>query len=146
MRRDNPMNLKSTILLAEAAGSQTSGSSLINYPGSPADRANSQDVKDKARERLVRPFASPDVDAQSTNEKPQTDSAGFIGKKYIVQDAAGYGYGHYISEHDNSASASLAEQARPGARVLKHPELHNLQRIRDKSRKKAAVQNPDVEE
>jgi hypothetical protein len=133
------MNLKSTIELYAAAGS---GSSLINYPGSPADKANEQTVKDKVRKRLVRPYASPDVDAQSV-ETQQTDSAGFIGKKYRVQDTK---YGHYTSEHDSSSSASLAEQARPYARVLRHPELHNLQKIRDKAQKKAATVNPDVEE
>lgn len=136
-------NLTTTILLATAAGGQSGGSSLINYPGSPADEANAQTVKDKARERLVRPFASPDVDAQGTNETQQTDSAGFIGKKYQIQDTK---YGHFTSEHDNSDSASLAQQARPYARILRHGvPLHNRQGIRNKSRKKAAMTNPDTQ-
>jgi hypothetical protein len=143
------MNLKSTIeIYSAAAGGQAGGSSLINYPGSPADDANLPTVRDKARKRLVRPFASPDVDAGSTrtNETKQTDSAGFVGKKYVIQDTPTYGYGHYISEHDSSSSAALAEQARPGSRILKHPELHNLQSIRKKAQRKAATVNPDVEE
>jgi hypothetical protein len=137
------MKLKSTMdLYSAAAGGQAGGSSLINYPGSPADNANLPNVRDKARKRLVRPFASPDVDAgQSTNEKGQTDSAAFTGKKYIVQDTK---YGHFTSEHDSSSSASLAEQARPYSRILRHVPPHNDQRVRNKSIKHIAKVNPDV--
>lgn len=130
-------------LYSAAAGGQSGGSSLINYPGSPADNSNLPSVRDKARERLVRPFASPDVDAgQSTNETPQTDSAAFTGKKYIVQDTK---YGHFTSEHDSSSSANLAEQARPYSRVLRHGvPLHNRQDVRNKKQKRVSEVNPDV--
>jgi len=141
-------NLHTTMsLYAEAAGSQTGGSSLINYPGSPADKANEPGVRDKVRKRLVPPFASPDVDAQSTqhtNETRQKDNAGFVGKKYIVQDVPTYGYGHFISEHESSSSAALAQEARPGARILKHPVLHNQQLVRNNKQKQVAKSNPDV--
>ena len=119
---------------------QSGGSSLINYPGSPADKANESGVRDIARKRLVRPFASPDVDA-GTNETQQTDAAGFVGKKYKTSDVK---YGHLVSEHDSSASAGLAEQARPYSRVLRGPDWKNTQKARNASIKKTAKVNPDV--
>lgn len=131
------MNIKTTLALyAEAAGGQSTGSSLV-----PSDLP--QQEKDLIRQRLVK--TNPDVDAAKLNEVPQTDSAGFVGKKYIVQDTQPYGYGHYISEHDDSSSASLAEQARPGSRVLHAPDWHNDPAVRKLAQKKAAKTNPDVD-
>lgn len=137
------MKIKDTIeLYSAAAGGQSGGSSLINYPGSPADEANRPTIKDKARERLVRPFASPDVDAgQSTNETGQTDSAAFTGKKYRVQDKL---YGHYIGEYDTKAEAEKASIARPYSRILEAPDWHNIQKVRDKSIKEASRLNDDT--
>ena len=126
-------------LYATAAGGQSGGSSLINYPGSPADKANEPGVRDVARRRLVK--TNPDVDAMSTNETQQTDAAGFVGKKYLVQDTK---YQHLVSEHDSSASAGLAEQARPYSRVIK-TDWKNTQKARNASIKKTAKVNPDVE-
>jgi hypothetical protein len=115
---------------------QSGGSSLINHPGDVMDTPK---VKDIARHRLVR--TNPDVDAMSTNETQQTDVAGFVGKKYKVQDTK---YGHLVSEHDSSASAGLAEQARPYSRVLRGPDWKNTQKARNASIKKTAKVNPDV--
>ena len=117
-------------IYATAAGGQTEGSDLVNINETP-------DVRDKVRERLVK--TNPDVDAHADQ---QTDSAAFLGKKYVVQDTK---YGHYISEHDNSDSASTAEDARPYSRVIQPPELQSLPQIRDKVRKKLMTRNPDVD-
>ena len=130
-------NLKTTMdLYATAAGTQSGGSSLINKPGAVAD---SPAVRDLARHRLVK--TNPDIDGQ--NETQQKDNAAFTGKRLVVQDTK---YGHFVSEHDSSGSASLAQQARPYSRILRNPEPHNLQKSRDMSINKAAKSNPDIGE
>ncbi len=126
----------SMVLYATAAGTQSGGSSLINKPGAIAD---SPAVRDEARHRLVK--TNPDIDAMKLNETQQKDNAAFTGKRLIVQDTK---YGHFVSEHDSSSSASLAEQARPYSRILRNPEPHNLQKSRDMSTKKLAKSNPDT--
>lgn len=130
-------NLQTAIALnATAAGGQSEGSSL----NSPAvNLANTPAVRDIARRRLVK--TNPDVDAMSTNETQQTDAAGFVGKRLVTQDTK---YGHLVSEHNSSASASLAEQARPYSRTLRGPDWSNVQQLRNKSRKKVIKGNPDV--
>lgn len=120
------MNIKSTIALyATAAGGQSTGSSLV-----PSDLP--QQEKDIARRRLVK--TNPDVDAAvHYKEESQTDNAAFIGKRLRLQDTK---YGHIISEHDSSASAQQAMLARPYSRILRHPELSQLQQNRDLVRNK----------
>jgi hypothetical protein len=118
------VNLATAIALyATAAGTGSEGSSLVNN-----NAGNDLRVKDIARRRLVK--TNPDVDANSPDS--QTDNAAFTGKKYRVQDKT---YGHYISEHDSTESAETAATARPYSRVLRHPELSQVQQVRDMTRK-----------
>lgn len=105
---------------------------LVHPPGLITDTPA---VRDIARRRLVK--TNPDIDASALS---QTDSAGFIGKKYRTQDTK---YGHYVNEHDSSASAQKAALTRPYTRVLKHTEPGQTQKGRNKSRKKAIQTNPD---
>lgn len=115
------MKLNSTI---DLHCGQSGGSSLV-----PSDLP--QQERDIVRKRLVRPFASPDVDAMSYKEDQQKDNAAFTGKPFRVQDTK---YGHYISEHDTEEEANKASLARPYSRVLKYPEPSQTQEVRDYNR------------
>lgn len=116
------MRLDSTIqLYATAAGGQSTGSSLV-----PSDLP--QQEKDIVRKRLVRPFASPDVDAMHYKEESQKDNAAFTGKKYRVQDIK---YGHIVGEYSTKEEAEYASLARPYSRVIQFPELQHTQEGRD---------------
>src|ERR1700751_70167 len=134
-------NLKATMALyAEAGGTGAStGETWQNHP--PGLATDTPKVRDIARKRQVRPFASPDVDAMHTNETSQKDNAGFTGKRYRVQDTK---FGHLISEHDSSEEAPAAANARPYSRVIQAPEWQHVPEVREKSRKKLARKNPDV--
>lgn len=130
------MKLEATLqLYAAAAGGQSTGSSLVNTPGRVTDTPK---VRDIARRRLVK--MNPDVDAGT----PQTDSAAFVGKKYTLQSTPPYGYGHYIKETDSTDEANLAQETRPGTRILKGPDMQQSKEARKASRRKAAKVNPDV--
>jgi hypothetical protein len=117
------MNIKSTI---ELFAGQSGGSSLL-----PRRIEDTPAVRDIARKRLVRPFASPDVDAQHYKEGSQKDNATFS-KKYRVVDTK---YGHEISEHDSSEEAHRAALARPYSKVMSHPDPAQLQVVRNMKRK-----------
>jgi len=116
------MKLNSTIQLhCTAAGGQSSGSSLV-----PSDLP--QQERDIVRRRLVRPFASPDVDAYK--EEPQKDNAAFSGKPFRTQDTK---YGHYIGEFDTEEEANHAALTRPYTRVLRYREPNQTQEVRNKN-------------
>lgn len=115
---------------------QSDGSSLINTPHRVTDTPA---VRDIARKRLVK--TNPDVDAAKYKEDSQTDENAFVGKPIRTQDTK---YGHYISEHENEDDARHAALTRPYTRVLKHQEPSQVQKNRDKTRKKAIKDNPDV--
>ena len=123
------MKLATAIVLYANAGY---GSSLIDLPGDPNETL---EAKDRVRRRLVK--TNPDVDAALSPDS-QTDNAGFVGKKYRVQDVS---YGQYVSEHDSTESANHAANARPYSRVLKHPQWDQEQSVRDIVRKKAAKEH-----
>src|SRR5271157_4467616 len=127
------MKLNGAIDLYAAAGGD---SWLVHPPGLETDTPK---VRDMARKRLVK--TNPDVDAAKYKEKSQTDNAAFIGKKYRTQDTK---YGHILGEYDSSEEAFAASLARPYTRVLKHAEPGQLQKNRDKARRKAIRTNPDV--
>lgn len=118
------MNIKSTL---EIFAGQSGGSSLL-----PRRIEDTPAVRDIARKRLVRPFASPDVDAQYYKEESQKDNAAFIGKPFRTVDTK---YGHYLGEYDTEEEANKAAMVRPYTKVLKHPEPGQLEKVRDIKRK-----------
>lgn len=128
------MKLSNAIDLYAAAGGD---SWLVHPPGLETDTPK---VRDMARRRLVK--TNPDVDAAKYKEKSQTDNAAFRGKKFRTQDTK---YGHIINEYDSSDEAQAAALARPYTRVLKHAEPGQLQKNRNKARKKLIRNNPDVQ-
>lgn len=132
------MNLKAAMALHADYGFS---SWLVHPPGLKTDTPQ---VRDMARRRLVK--TNPDIDAGGPGkaakykEKSQTDNAGFIGKKYRVKDHL---YGHLVSEHDTLDEATRAALTRPYSSVLSHPEPEQLQKNRNKSRKKLVRKSPD---
>lgn len=128
------MRLKDTLSLYGVAG----GDSYMNHP--PGLITDTPKVRDIARKRLVK--TNPDVDAAKYKEDSQTDENAFVGKKFKVQDTK---YGHYTSEHDDKKTADIASLARPYSRVLTQPEPSQVQKNRDKTRKKLVEGNPDVQ-
>jgi hypothetical protein len=76
------------------------------------------------------------------DNKGQSDSSVFSGKKYRTQDTK---YGHYIGEYDTEEEAKQAALSRPYTRVLSHPDPSKVQENRDKSIEKVIKFNPDME-
>ena len=75
----------------------------------------------------------------------QTDMAALEGKPFRLVDQQSWGYGHVISEHDTYEEAQKAMFARPGSKILSHPDPAQQQKTRDKQRIASQKLNPDLD-